>query len=116
MAALLGREVLTKDYETVRIRIAFHPVEEKFEVSNPAIRKDATWIADVANIFSSNAKLLQLTKAYTEINTDVDEDTMFGRLERLRNIVNNSIGIIELAENLDIQTVTEIFIRLREQR
>ena len=28
MAALLGREVLTKDYETVRIRIAFHPQEE----------------------------------------------------------------------------------------
>jgi hypothetical protein len=26
---------LTKDYETVRIRIAFHPLEEKFEVANP---------------------------------------------------------------------------------
>jgi hypothetical protein len=34
MASLLGREVLTKDYETVRIRIAFHPQEERFEVSN----------------------------------------------------------------------------------
>jgi hypothetical protein len=40
MAALLGREVLTKDYETVRIRIAFHPQDERFEVANPAIRKD----------------------------------------------------------------------------
>jgi hypothetical protein len=39
MAALLGREVLTKDYETVRIRIAFHPQDERFEVANPAIRK-----------------------------------------------------------------------------
>lgn len=37
MAALLGQEVLTKDYETARIRIAFHPLEEKFEVANPAI-------------------------------------------------------------------------------
>ena len=27
MAALLGHEVLTKDYRTVRIRIAFHPIE-----------------------------------------------------------------------------------------
>jgi hypothetical protein len=35
MAGLLGRSVLTKDYETVRIRIAFHPLEEKFEVANP---------------------------------------------------------------------------------
>jgi hypothetical protein len=33
MAALLGQEVLTKDYETVRIRIAFHPQDETFEVS-----------------------------------------------------------------------------------
>jgi hypothetical protein len=40
MAALLGCEVLTKDYETVRIRIAFHPQTEKFEVANPAIRRD----------------------------------------------------------------------------
>jgi Protein of unknown function DUF262 len=39
MAALLGHEVLTKDYATVRIRIAFHPADERFEVSNPAIRK-----------------------------------------------------------------------------
>src|ERR1700749_4429358 len=48
MAGLLGREVLTKDYETIRIRIAFHPLEEKFEVSNPAISKDAAWISDVS--------------------------------------------------------------------
>src|SRR3982751_5508553 len=39
MAALLGREVLTRDYKTVRIRIAFHPQEGRFEVANPAIVK-----------------------------------------------------------------------------
>ena len=61
MAALLGQEVLTKDYETVRIRIAFHPVEERFEVANPAIRKDAAWIKDVANVFSPDAGLVDLT-------------------------------------------------------
>jgi hypothetical protein len=40
MAGLLGREVLTKDYERVRIRIAFNPMEERFEVFNPAIARD----------------------------------------------------------------------------
>ena len=65
MASLLGREVLTKDYETVRIRIAFNPLEEKFEVANPAIQKDAAWLPDIAAVFSPDAKLLQLTKAYT---------------------------------------------------
>lgn len=112
MAALLGREVLTKDYETVKIRIAFHPQEERFEVSNPAIRKDIAWIPDVAELFSPNAKLLQITKSYTAANTGVDEDILFSTLEKLRKIVNNHVGVIDLAEDLDIETVAEIFIRV----
>src|SRR3954468_18385546 len=31
MAALLGHDVVTKSYATVRIRIAFHPLERRFE-------------------------------------------------------------------------------------
>ncbi len=112
LAALLGQEVLTKDYETVRIRIAFHPTDGKFEVTNPAIQKDPAWIADIATLFSPNAKLLQITKAYAKSNGDVDEDTLFGIFERLRKIINNNVGVIELADDLDIETVTEIFIRV----
>lgn len=112
MAALLGREVLTKNYQTVRIRIAFNPTGEKFEVSNPAIQKDPVWIPDIAEIFSPNAKLLQTTRAYASANPGVDEDSLFGVLEKLRKIINNHVGVIELAEDLDIETVTEIFIRV----
>src|SRR6266567_5267731 len=68
MAALLGHEVLTKDYETVRIRIAFHPQDEKFEVSNPAIQKDVTWIEDVAEVFAPDASVTELTDTYCEKN------------------------------------------------
>src|SRR6266542_3043677 len=112
MAALLGIEVLTKDYQTVRIRIAFHPQQETFEVSNPAIRKDVAWLPDIAEIFSPSAKLLQITKAYTSANPGVDEDSLFSTLERLRKIVNNHVGVIELSDDLDIETVAEIFIRV----
>jgi hypothetical protein len=112
MAALLGQEVLTKDYETIRMRIAFHPQQERFEVANPAIRRDAAWIDDVAKIFAPDARLLQITRAYVTANPDVDEDAVHGALERLRGITNNHVGIIELADDLDIETVTEIFIRV----
>ncbi|RMF50034.1 MAG: DUF262 domain-containing protein, partial [Bacteroidetes bacterium] len=57
MAALLGHEVLTKDYETVRIRIAFHPGEERFEVHNSAIAKDRAWIPDISHLFAPDAYL-----------------------------------------------------------
>jgi hypothetical protein len=112
MAALLGHEVLTKDYETVRIRIAFHPQEERFEVTNPAIRKDSAWIPDVAAVFAPDFKLLQLIKTYTAANRDVDEDALHEAIDRVGKIVNNHVGIIDLAEDLDIETVTEIFIRV----
>jgi hypothetical protein len=112
MAALLGEEVLTKDYETVRIRIAFHPQEERFEVANPAIKKDVAWIEDVAAVFAPDASLTELTDHYTERNPGADRKRVSRVLERLRKIINNHVGIIELADDLDIETVTEIFIRV----
>jgi hypothetical protein len=112
MAALLGREVLTKDYETVRIRIAFHPQEERFEVANPAIRKDVAWIHDVADVFAPAASVFQLVGDYCTRNKGVTQDAIFASIEKLRKIINNHVGIIELADDLDIETVTEIFIRV----
>lgn len=112
MASLLGREVLTKNYETVRIRIAFHPQEERFEVANPAIRKDVAWIEDVSQVFSPDASITELTDTYTEKNAKADRRRVSRVLEKLRKIINNHVGIIELAEDLDIETVTEIFIRV----
>lgn len=112
MAALLGREVLTKDYETVRIRIAFHPQDERFEVANSAIRKDSAWIEDVAEVFAPDASLTELTDDYSEKNPNADRRRVSRVLERLRKIINNHVGVIELADDLDIETVTEIFIRV----
>ncbi len=112
MAALLGREVLTKDYETVRIRIAFHPQDERFEVANSAIRKDVAWIGDIAEVFSPDASLTELTDEYSEKNPFADRRRVSRVLERLRKIINNHVGVIELADDLDIETVTEIFIRV----
>lgn len=112
MASLLGTEVLTDDYETVRIRIAFNPQEQAFEVSNPAIRKNAAWIPDVATVFDAATSMFALVGRYCTANPTCSQDTIFKVLERLRGIVHNHVGIIELAEDLDIETVTEIFIRV----
>jgi hypothetical protein len=112
MAALLGREVLNKDYETVHISIAFHPQEERFEVANPAIKKDVAWIDDVASVFAAEASLTELTDAYAEKNPAAERKRVSLVLEKLRKIVNNHVGVIELADDLDIETVTEIFIRV----
>ena len=112
MAALLGYEVLTKEYETVTIRIAFNPLEERFEVRNPAIVKDSVWIDDVVKIFDPEADIFEIVEQYVERNEGTDRKQVGKVLQKLGKIVNNHVGLIELAEDLDIETVTEIFIRV----
>jgi hypothetical protein len=116
MASLLGMEVLTKDYERIRIRIAFNPLasddEASFEVSNPAIAKNPLWIPDVSKLFQPDADLFEQKDIYVDRNPDIDRNRVGKSLQQLMMIVNNSVGLIELAEDLDIETVTEIFIRV----
>jgi len=112
MAALLGRQVMSKDYETIRIRISFNPLEEKFEVANPAILKDSRWIYDISEIFKADSSLIKISNDYYDANPEADRDRISFILEKLKRIVYNLVGIIDLAEDLDIETVTEIFIRV----
>ncbi len=115
MASLLAYEIVTKEYARVRIRIAFQPVERRFEVSNSAIAKDFAWIPDIATVFDPRASLYQTVDNYCRRNPDSSPDTVFQSLERLRQITNNQIGLIELDSQLDIETVTEIFIRVNSE-
>ena len=84
MAALLGVEVLTDDYESVQIRIAFNPQEERFEVANPAIRKNVAWIPDVAQVFAPGVSLFQLVADYCKANPACSQDAVFKVIEKLR--------------------------------
>lgn len=112
MASLLGREVINKDYVTTRIRIAFQPTTGRFEVSNPAIAKDKSWLPDVSVVFNPETSLFSLVNSYCQDNAGTQQDTIFKSIERLKGITSNQIGLIELASELDIETVTEIFIRV----
>lgn len=56
MAAMLERQIVDKSYRKVRITVAFHPGEEWFEVTNPVIRRDRAWLADIANLFAPGTK------------------------------------------------------------
>lgn len=114
-AALLGQKVVNKDYSQKRITIAFHPGEQRFEVSNAAIRKSQEWIPDIAVVFDPNIKLLKFVEKYCEINHDLDKDDLFNRLETLKAILHNSLGLIELNSDLGVETVTEIFVRINSQ-
>ncbi|WP_206207657.1 GmrSD restriction endonuclease domain-containing protein [Virgibacillus indicus] len=112
MAAISDKEVVDKDYKKKPINIAFNPIEEKFEVENPAIRKNKKWIPNIAEVFKPEFSMYKFINHYCEINSDMDPDVISNVIQKLIQIKNSSIGIIELAHTLDIERVTEIFIRI----
>ena len=115
LAALLGKQIIDKNYQTRRIAIAFHPGEERFEVSNPAIRKDRAWIADIANVFAPDAWMGQVVDDYCEANPNATKREIDQRMRQLDGIKNNSLGLIDLNSDLDVETVAEIFVRINSQ-
>lgn len=115
LAALLGEQVVTRDYKRARLSIAFHPGEQRFEVTNAAIRKDRGWIADISTFFAPDTKILQLLDEYCDANPGFDRNTLYERMESLRGIRNNSLGLIELNAELDLETVADIFVRINSQ-
>lgn len=113
-AAILGEQVVNKEYDKVRIKIAFNPMTQSFEVQNPAILKDKAWIPDISEIMDGGSMIKKIN-LYLELNSNSDESQVEASVSDLMNILHKQIGVIDLAPDLDIETVTEIFIRINSQ-
>ena len=111
-AAILGQQIVNKEYQKESIRIAFHPIKEEFEVQNPAILKDVAWIPDIAPIVNGEARISQTIKEYCTKNPESNESKVEDAIENLRQIQSKTLGFIELEPDLDIETVNVIFERV----
>lgn len=111
-ASLLGQEVLNSDYKKKRIKIAFNIKTEEFQTSNPAIEKQEDWIADISEFMKDgNVDTWQFVTDYSN-KFEISPNEVNKRINKLLAIKNISIGRIELGSTLDIDTVTEIFVRI----
>lgn len=113
-AAITGREVINQEYKKIPIKISFNPIEEVFEVYNPAIGKNSKMIDDIAPIFKPGFDSFTFSIDYAEKN-NVKAADVNRTITKLQDFKNNNIGIIELDALLDIETVTDIFIRINSK-
>lgn len=115
-AAIVGKNVLDDHYKWKRIVIAFNPLEEKFEVSNSANQKSSKWISDVADVFKVSFDPFNFVNEYCRINDIPDQGSRVSAvITKLRSMQANALGVISLNEDLDIDSVTDIFIRINSK-
>lgn len=119
MAAIAGREVLDEDFNLDRIRIAFNPLatekSKHFAVQDASHLKDKKWIPDISILFARDFKQRAFENEYARLNPEVDLDELSETLGKLKGIANRQIGVIELDHSLDIDEVTDIFIRINSK-
>lgn len=119
MAAILGKEVLDEKYQKKRIQIGFNPCageeEEKFAVSSSKLLEDPRWIPDISVLFDKNFAYRRFESEYLAKNPDADPKVLDEAISKLKDIAANEVGVVELSFLLDIDVVTEIFIRINSQ-
>ncbi len=114
-AAILGEKIVNKDYKEERIFISFHPVTEEFATLTPAIAKDKTWIQDISEVLANERTMLEYEDLYSVNNPEADRLLIRERFKKLADLKQRQVGFIELDHELDIETVTEIFIRINSK-
>ena len=119
MAAIAGKEVLDEDFNRDRIKIAFNPLAKdstkRFAVQDASHLKDKKWIPDISVVFDSSFDPFDFALEYCAINEGVKPNDVNKAITGLKGIANRQIGVIELDHSLDIDEVTEIFIRINSK-
>ena len=119
MTALAGQQILTEDYEQKAYKIAFNPLakddEERFAVQTPAHVKSKNWIPDISVVFKPDFNAFNFINEYIQNNPETSSDVINRAIQKLLDIRTCKMGTIILVPDLDINEVTEIFVRINSQ-
>lgn len=125
-AVLKGKPILTKDYRSQHIKIAFRPGDESFEVADAAIKRDPEYIADISEIWSIGKNfyevitdfLNKLKEARAKENRDVtpeEQKKISEAIANLYSLQDFSFTALEISSTVDEEQVSEIFVRINSR-
>jgi len=123
MTAIAGIPVINSEYKKTRVKIAFNPFAalsndkdaEIFAVQDQSHLRSKKWIPDVAEIFKVGFPLFTFINQYCADNPEMQPEKLNEIIMDLQFIGNRQIGVIELEDHLDIDIVTDIFIRINSK-
>ena len=123
MTAVAGIPVIDSNYKKDRIRIAFDPFEalsddkdaEIFAVQDQSHLKSKRWIPDIAEVFKNDFDVFSFIEQYCTDNPEMEKKRLAESITKLKAIANRMIGVIDLSEHLNIDIVTDIFIRINSR-
>jgi len=121
-SVIKGQEIVDKEYRKRRIQIAFNPLEERFEVSNPALAKSAEWTGDISELWGSAVGFFKVIERFQaqlrQSKPEIDDASLSAvpeRLQRLHDLLHYPVTALEVSADVDEEQVADIFVRVNSK-
>jgi hypothetical protein len=117
-AVMTGTPVLRENYKQERIKIAFRPNDQTFEVTDAAINNDPEFIPDIGELWSGNLHFGELVHHFVDRlreRRDVDKEEEYAieeYIDRVRDLQGYPFTALELSNTVDEEQVAEVFVRI----
>lgn len=120
-AVFKGKPVLDDDYREVYLRIAFHPGEERFEVSDAAIARDPEFIPDISQLWADRVNTYRFIQRFLSnlrnhrTVDDSEEERISDSIGKLYDLINYPFTALEISSTVSEEEVAEIFVRINSK-
>lgn len=120
-AVITAKPVVRKDYSEEHISIAFRPTDQRFEVTDIAVKSDPEFIPDISEVFRGaflsfvNAFLDRLEQHRGQPLGNEERDRLHEAIDQLKDLQNYPFQAIELDKSVDEEHVAEVFVRINSE-
>jgi len=119
-SVMTNNEVINEKFVPTRILIAFHPLEQRFEVPDRSIERNPEWISDISTIWTTSS-IVDLINDFldnlrkTRTVNEIDKKNIQSNITRLHNLINYVFSAFELISKVDGESAANIFERLNNR-
>lgn len=120
-AVIKGVPIIDENFQTTQIRLAFHPLERRFEVTNAFIERDPEWLADISVLWHPKTNLLNFVNNF--INRMIEKRTLteeeyeqvYKAIDRLVDLTKYPLTALEISSTVSEEEVADIFVRINSR-
>ena len=118
-AVLTGHPIMREDYTEARLRLAFCPLDGRFEVTDAAIERDPEFLADITPLWKNYRGTVRsyIERLESSRGTLIAEkqDEIDDKLDRLRDLRAYPFEVVELDGGVDEEQVADVFVRINSE-
>jgi len=120
-SVIKGISVKRKNFREERIKLAFSPISEAFEVADAAIRRDPEYITDISVFWSQEIDIFDLADGYLEKlrnSREVapeEQKKIRQSIQNLSNLLNYPFIALEVSSSVDEEQAAEVFVRINSK-